>query len=807
MEHIHHSYNMTLVIFSSFIAVMASYTALDLAGRVTASVGAARKLWLLGGAVAMGAGIWSMHFVAMLAMQLPIPVTYNFWIVLLSLLIAIASSLLALFVVSRTIVSLLSLVLGGLVMGGGIAAMHFTGMEAIRLQAVIRYDVGLFVLAVLVAVAASIAALWLSFSFRDDTKREWTTRKLGSSVIMGAAIVGMHYTGMSAAKLIPDGSVQISLEQSIATETIAYEVGIATLFMLGFTLISAIFDRRLASRTAELDASELHYRSLFDNNSDAVFSVDRTGSIRSVNPAVKRITGFDATYFIGQSIHQFDGSELPSYIRQFQETLRGNPQSFEMSLQHKHGHRVELEVTCVPISQVSTVIGVYFITKDVTEARAREARINALAYRDELTELPNRRKFIELVEESLRHTAGYKDMPSLCYLNIDRFKAVNDAAGNISGDEVLKLLASRMAESLPPGAILARLGSDLFTFLLPRSRGADYTLRTVKRLMAVVAKPIVVRGFEFHMSVSVGVALMHAHGEDGETLMKNAETALHYAKKVGRNNVQMYDASMDEDFKLKLEIESGLHRAIERREFVVHYQPQIDLASGEIVGAEALLRWNHPEKGLIPPGVFIPVAEETGLINPIGEWIIRTACQQNKLWQNAGLRPIVVSVNLSIRQFEQPHLAETIAHILEETGLEPRYLELEITESMAMDVQRALETLGRLKQLGLNISMDDFGTGYSSLSYLTKFPIDKLKIDQSFIREIRDDCSDAAIISTIVAMARQLQLKVIAEGVETEEQLAFLRSQQCDQIQGYYYSPPLPPEKLTAWIGGKEQAS
>lgn len=798
---------MTLVIFSSFIAVLASYTALDLAGRVTASVGAARRLWLLGGAVAMGTGIWSMHFVAMLAMQLPIPVTYNFWVVLLSLLIAVASSLLALFVVSRTIVTLRSLVFGGLVMGGGIAAMHFTGMEAIRLQAVIRYDARLFALSVLVAVVASFAALWLSFSFRDDTIREWTIRKVGSGAVMGAAIVGMHYTGMSAAKFIQDSTIRVNLEQSIASQTIAYEIGVATLFLLGFTLVSAIFDRRLATRTAELDASELHYRSLFDNNADAVFSVDRTGSIRSANPAVKRITGHEASYFVGHSIHRFDGSGMPSYIRQFQETLRGNPQSFEMSLRHKHGQRVELEVTCVPISQASTVIGVYFITKDVTEARAREARINALAYRDELTELPNRRKFIELVEESLRYTSNFKDMPSLCYINIDRFKAVNDAAGNISGDEVLKLLASRMTESLPQGAILARLGSDLFTFLLPRSRGADDTLRTVKRLMAVVGKPIAVRGFEFHMSVSVGVALMHAHGEDGETLMKNAETALHYAKKMGRNNVQMYDASMDEDFKLKLEIESGLHRAIERKEFIVHYQPQIDLASGEIVGAEALLRWSHPEKGMISPGVFIPVAEESGLINPIGEWVIRTACQQNKRWQNAGHRPIVVSVNLSIRQFEQPHLAETIGHILEETGLEPRYLELEITESMAMDVHRALETLDRLKQLGLNISMDDFGTGYSSLSYLTKFPIDKLKIDQSFIRDIRDNCSDAAIISTIVAMARQLQLKVIAEGVETEEQLAFLRSQQCDQIQGYYYSPPLPPEKLTAWIGGKEQAS
>lgn len=424
-----------------------------------------------------------------------------------------------------------------------------------------------------------------------------------------------------------------------------------------------------------------------------------------------------------------------------------------------------------------------------------------LAYYDELTGLPNRRSFMDALEACLHSGRSAQESVALFCLNLDRFKSFSQTAGHKVGDQLLQSFAERL-RGVTDGCdfIPARMGGDEFAYMA--------VLCTEGEAAAIASKmnqpdtPVVIGGLEFHLSASIGYALYPKDGTDGESLLQKAQTALDSAKRRGGNRAYAYDAAMEAAANRKMEIESGLRKAIERGELDVHYQPQVELKSGALVGAEALVRWKHPVQGYVPPSVFIPVAEETGLIKPIGEWVLRSACMQAKAWQAAGYAPITVSVNLSNRQFEEQHLPETVGAVLSECGLEPNYLELEITESMAMDVTRTIQALQGLKKLGIGIGIDDFGTGYSSLSYLKRFPIDKIKIDQSFVRDIANanDDNDTAIVSAIIAIARHLQLKVVAEGVETQEQFDYLQREQCDMLQGYYFSPPVPADRFESLL-------
>ncbi|MDF2719705.1 MAG: diguanylate cyclase [Paenibacillus sp.] len=440
------------------------------------------------------------------------------------------------------------------------------------------------------------------------------------------------------------------------------------------------------------------------------------------------------------------------------------------------------------------VIGAYCLARGMTESKQAERRMHHLAYYDELTELPNRRSFMNDLETGLTAAKDEAGILALFCLDLDRFKSFSHQVGHSVGDKLLLSFAGSFRDAvqgLGEDKLVSRLGGDEFACLI-RLRDEEEAQAAAKRLIRL-DRPFVVDEREYHLSASLGYALYPLHGEDAESLLKKAQTALDHAKKRGGNHEQVYDAAMEAAIRRKLEIENGLRKAIERGELTVHYQPQVELNSGDLIGAEALVRWAHPEEGLIPPGVFIPIAEETGLIKPIGEWVLREACRQAKAWQDAGFPRITVAVNLSNRQFEEQHLPETVGSVLAEYGLEPGCLELEITESMAMDVMRTIPALTNLKGLGIQISIDDFGTGYSSLSYLKRFPIDKIKIDKSFVSDLADpDENDTAIVSAIVAVAHHLKLKVIAEGVETADQLEYLRRQKCDQLQGYYFSPPVP---------------
>ncbi len=432
---------------------------------------------------------------------------------------------------------------------------------------------------------------------------------------------------------------------------------------------------------------------------------------------------------------------------------------------------------------------------DITERKLTEQRVHHVAQHDVLTGLPNR----SLLQDRLGQAIAYANRSGramwVMLIDLDRFKFVNDSMGHKAGDVLLMTVAARLTGSLRDTDTVARLSGDEFVVILSEHHDEPLSPEIVQRVMDSVAQPVMLGTKEFFVTCSIGVAVYPSEGTPADSLIEHADIAMYSAKKMGRNNFQFYTPAMNEESQERVRIESALRNALERNEFVLHYQPQVDLKTGQIVGMEALIRWKHPEMGMVPPGRFIGIAEETGLIVQIGAWVMRTACAQNKAWQDAGLGRLRVAVNLSARQFGAADLIASLESALRDTMLDPDCLEIELTESLFMsDVTPAVELLHRMKSLGVNLSIDDFGTGYSSLSYLSRFPIDVLKIDRSFVADITHDANDAAIVTSIIALAHNLKLAVIAEGVETAEQLDYLRSHGCDEMQGYFFSKPLAAE-------------
>ncbi len=423
------------------------------------------------------------------------------------------------------------------------------------------------------------------------------------------------------------------------------------------------------------------------------------------------------------------------------------------------------------------------------------------AHHDHLTDLPNRILFNQQLNHILSQADKNKEMLAVFFLDLDYFKVVNDTVGHDMGDQLLKGIAQRLSSVLYKEDIIARIGGDEFAIIVNNISARETAAVVAQKIIDSLKSPWILGSHEFHITTSIGIALYPADGQTVEILLKNADMAMYQAKDLGKNNYQFYEPNMKDRISQRLALEHSIRRGLEQGEFVIYYQPLLDLSTRKIVGIEALIRWNHPRKGLISPAEFIPVAEETGLIIPLGEWILRSACKRNKAWQDSGYPPMRMAVNLSARQFQQQKLVKKVARILEETGLDPRWLELEITESIAMkDVEFTSKMLFELQKMGITIAIDDFGTGYSSLSYLKRLPIDILKIDRSFIRDIISDPDDASIVKTIIILAHNLKMKVTAEGVETQEQLNYLRQQGCDEIQGYLFSKPLPGEEIEALL-------
>ncbi len=438
---------------------------------------------------------------------------------------------------------------------------------------------------------------------------------------------------------------------------------------------------------------------------------------------------------------------------------------------------------------------------DVTEQRRAEVRASFLATHDELTGLPNRLVFGQAVSDAVKAGRRYGQEFVVMFIDLDRFKIINDTLGHAAGDSLLTEIANRLRQCVRESDVVARVGGDEFVILLREVSDADQVATVARKILSIVVKPLKIHGQECRVTASIGISLFPSDAQDGETLIKNADAAMYAAKEDGHNAFRFHSPEIKNQSLERLMLETSLRRALERNELLLYYQPKRDLGRGGISGVEALLRWNHPDLGLLQPSRFIPLAEETGLIVPIGKWVLETACAQNMAWQRQGLPAIRIAVNLSPRQFADPNLLADVGAALEKSGMPPQLLELEITESMVMqNVERAVRVLEAIKSIGITLAIDDFGTGYSSMSLVKKFPIDALKIDRSFVREITNDNEDKAIADAIITLGRALNLTVVAEGVEITEQEAFLRAHKCDEIQGYLISKPVPADEFAAFL-------
>jgi diguanylate cyclase (GGDEF)-like protein len=680
------SYAPSLVLVSVFVAVLASYTSLDLAGRVASAKGRAAAMWGCGGALSMGIGIWSTHFIGMLAFDLPIELAFDLPVSSLSLLIAVLSSGLALWLVSQPRLLPMQLAFGALLTGAGISAMHYTGMASLRMHPAINYHMPTVLVSLVIAVAAAAISLWIAFRLREQTPYVALARG-ASAAVMGLAIVGMHYSGMAAARF-DDGSFCGALANGIGKSGLDSLVTVTSLAVLSITLLASILDSRLEARTAEL--------------------------ARSLTEANRELTH--------------------------------------------------------------------------------------LALHDTLTGLPNRVMLAERIGNAMRQVDSQGGSFALMFMDLDGFKTVNDAFGHHLGDQLLHEVGLRLRSNLHHFDTLARIGGDEFVLLVEIDAASDVAAIAARQVQ-VIAEPFQIAGQIVQVSASIGISLYPGHGQTQEELLMNADAAMYHAKALGKNGFCLFDCSMNTDARNQLELLHDLRVALKCNHFCLFYQPKFDAVSGLPVGAEALLRWNHPQRGLLLPDTFIGLAERTGLIVSIGEWVLDEACRQMRIWADMGYGHWRIAVNLSAIQFCDPTLLDTVARTLQRHRLPANNLTLEITETTAMnDTDGSLTVLHKLAAMGVDLSIDDFGTGYSSLMYLKRLPANEIKIDRGFVRDLEHDSNDAAIISAIVAVGQALNLRIVAEGIENDRQQNFLTRLGCNALQGYLLGLPLPPDRFMADI-------
>jgi len=596
--------------------------------------------------------------------------------------------------------------------------------------------------------------------------------------------------------LLATAFVQVTVQRTRRINLVVDE-RTADLKRINARLVDDVSARRRTEKA--LQESEQRFRQLAAMSSDWYWEQDASMRFTSVTGGLSAKGGIQAESLLGRTRWERVPGMLESEWGQRHVADLEARRSFvnlEYQASDDAGVRRWYSINGQPIfDELGNFVGYRGTGSDITERKEAEQRVHHVAQHDALTGLPNR----SLLQDRLGQAVAYAKRTALpmwvMLIDLDRFKFVNDSMGHKAGDVLLMTIAARLKSALRDTDTVARLSGDEFIVILSEHQDHPLAEHIIQRLMDSVARPVMLGSHEFFVTCSVGIAVYPLQDTATDSLIEHADIAMYHAKKLGRNNYQFYTPAMNDEALERVKIESALRNALERNEFVLHYQPQVHLGSGEIVGMEALIRWRHPELGMVAPNRFIGVAEETGLIVPIGAWVMRTACAQNMAWQQAGLGNLRVAVNLSARQFGAADLVPSLEAVLADTGLAPACLEIELTESLFMsDITPAVETLHRIKALGVNLSIDDFGTGYSSLSYLSRFPIDVLKIDRSFVSDIGTDAAQSPIVASIITLAHNLKLAVIAEGVETLGQLDYLRAQGCDEMQGYYFSRPLPAD-------------
>lgn len=580
-------------------------------------------------------------------------------------------------------------------------------------------------------------------------------------------------------------------------------------------------ERRVTERTAELSASNAYLQkeisdrkrteealrlaaAVFENTTEGAMVTDSKGRIIAINRAFTEITGYAQNDVIGKtpSVLDSDRHDQAFYKTLLDSIIHTGRWKGEIWKRRKNGETFPLWLTTSTVRDDSGYVTHYVtLFSDITSLKAYQTQLEQLAHHDPLTGLPNRLLFHARLKHALEHARREGGRVAVLFFDLDHFKNINDSLGHPAGDRLLQAVTERLRHLVREEDTVARLGGDEFTLLLERVQEPKDAGVVAEKVLQVFTHPFDLDGHETYITGSVGISLFPDDGQDVTTLLKNADSALYQAKAQGRNMYHFYTQALTAAAYKRLALESSLRHAVTRGEFILHYQPQVDLSDGQVVGAEALVRWRHPERGLMLPMEFIPLCESTGLIVVLGEWVLRSACDQAKRWQNEGLPPLRIAVNVSSIQLARSQIADTVERVLKDTGLEPGYVELEITESLLMQqTKQTLASLDALKAMGVMLAIDDFGTGYSSLSYLKRLPLHRLKIDKSFVRDIPEDADDKAITRAVIALGDHLQLAVVAEGVETQAQMEFLRTNGCDEAQGYLYGKPLPAEEFAALI-------
>jgi diguanylate cyclase (GGDEF)-like protein/PAS domain S-box-containing protein len=773
-----------LVALAAIICLVATYTAFSLMGRAAEASRRTRSAWIAMGGIATGAGVWATHFIAMLAFQPDLPVGYEIERTILSIVIAVVVSGLGLtLVLSRSTPARL---LGGAVIGAGIGAMHYTGMAAFHVPGTLTFDVGLRSASLVIGVVLSAVAMAVGFARRD-----WAHRIAGA-LLLTVAICALHFIGMSAVHILPDSSIAVE-GSDIAPFWLATAVTAVTILILALGLIGSSVDQHLASRTkreaARLRASEQRFRQLAEATFEGiVIHVD--GKIVDANQAMCRLLDRPIEQLTGMQIWDIVAPENHQVVRERVENMTDESQ--EIELRQRGGRTIPVEILAQTIDIGPGTARVVAV-RDITERREAEARIRHMAHHDALTGLPNRILFHDRLDQAVSLARRNGTTVAVHCLDLDRFKNVNDLMGHAAGDDLLRQIARVLLNSVRGHDTVARLSGDEFAIIQIGVAHPEGPSILADRLVKAIAQPFELEGQHVSIGTSLGVSLFPGDAESGEDLVRAADTALYRAKGAGRGTYRFFEPDMDARLQERRVLERDLRQALAEQQLEVHYQPLLGCDTIEVMGFEALVRWRHPERGLVSPAEFIPLAEECGLIMQLGDWVLRTACEEAARWPGHQH----IAINLSPIQFRHADLAKQVLTILAETGLSPDRLELEITEGVLIeDTERTLATLNHLKAAGIRVSLDDFGTGYSSLSYLQRFPFDKIKIDRSFIWEMGRNADSMAIVRSVIALGRSLRITVIAEGVETEEQLALLQSERCDQVQGFLLGRPVPAHDL-----------